>query len=63
MRTNIDIDNQLLSKAMKLANTKTKKETVEVALAQLIKTLKRKDLLRFQGKISWEGNLDEMRSI
>ena len=63
MRTNIDIDNQLLSKAMKLANTKTKKETVEVALAQLIKTLKRKDLLRFQGKISWEENLDEMRSI
>jgi Arc/MetJ family transcription regulator len=37
MRTNIDIDDELMAKAMKAAGTKTKKETVEEGLKALVR--------------------------
>lgn len=40
MRTNIDINDDLLREAMELAKTKTKKETIERALHELIRDLK-----------------------
>ncbi len=63
MRTNIDIDDKLLSDAMKYSKLKSKRETVNHALDEYIKLQKRKKLLTLRGKIKWEGNLDEMRSI
>lgn len=63
MRTNIDIDDKLLSDAMKYSKLKSKRETVNHALDEYIKLQKRKKLLTLRGKVKWEGNLDEMRSI
>lgn len=37
MRTNIDIDEALLRKAMRAAGTKTKRATVEAALQMLVR--------------------------
>ncbi|CAN5763624.1 type II toxin-antitoxin system VapB family antitoxin [soil metagenome] len=62
MRTNIDIDDKLLEEAMKFTKLSTKKEVVNFALDEVVKSHKRKLLLLLKGKVKWEGNLDEMRS-
>ena len=62
MRTNIDIDEKLLEKVMKIANLSTKKAAVNFALNEVVKLNNRKLLVSLQGKVKWEGNLDEMRT-
>ncbi len=61
MRTNIDINNDLLKSAMELTNIKTKKGVVEFALKEVIKLHNRKKILGCKGKMEWVGSLDEMR--
>jgi len=63
MRTNINIDEKLIRECRELTQLKTKKEIVESALKEFIKLVKRKKILELEGKIEWEGNLDEMRAI
>jgi Arc/MetJ family transcription regulator len=65
MRTNIEIDDKLMKKAMKasLLEKKTKKAVVEEALALMVKIRERAEGLRqLRGKVHWEGNLDELRT-
>ncbi len=62
VRTNIEIDDQLMQKAMQLSNTKTKKETVEQALKALIQREQQRKILKLKGSVVWEGNLAEMRN-
>ena len=62
MKTNINIDDTLLEKAMRMSKAKTKKEAVERGLQELIKQAAREDMLALEGKVNWEGDLDEMRS-
>jgi Arc/MetJ family transcription regulator len=61
MRTNIDIDDELLDKAMRLAGTTTKKSTVEKALELLILSYEQRKVLELYGTVKWEGDLAEMR--
>jgi Arc/MetJ family transcription regulator len=62
MRTNIIIDDTLMSEALGVSGYKTKKETVEEALKLLI-TFKNQSKIRdFRGKLQWEGDLDKMRT-
>ncbi len=61
MRTNIEINDKLMKRALELSQIKTKKEVVEQALENFIKELQRKDMLNLRGKVEWDGNLDEMR--
>jgi Arc/MetJ family transcription regulator len=61
MRTNIEIDDKLMREAMKLAHTRTKRETVEEGLKLLVQIRKQERIRQFRGKLHWEGNLDEMR--
>lgn len=60
-RTNIELDEKVLREAMELTKMKTKKEVVNFATSELVKKLKRKKILELEGKVKWEGNLDEMR--
>ena len=62
MRTNIVIDDKLLSLAFKTSGLSTKKEVVEEALRLLIKIKDQQKLKKLRGKLKWEGNLDEMRT-
>ena len=62
MRTNIDIDDDLMKEAIKLTKLKSKKEVVNKALQEIIKTEKINQLRSLRGKINWEGNLEEMRT-
>lgn len=61
MRTNIDIDDDLLSQAMAASGLATKRATVEEALRQLVLSHRRREAIRNSAGIGWEGDLDEMR--
>lgn len=61
MRTNIDIDDQLLAQAMEATGLSTKKATVEEALRRLITTRRRRQAIANLAGIGWEGDLDAMR--
>lgn len=61
MRTNIDIDDELMAEAMRLAGTTTKRSTVEEALRELIRRHKIESLIALRGKVEWVGDLEEMR--
>jgi Arc/MetJ family transcription regulator len=61
LRTNIELDENLVNEAMKLTRKKTKKELVNYALMELVSKIKRKKLLEVEGKVEWTGNLAEMR--
>ncbi len=61
MRTNIDIDDQLMNEAMQKADSKTKKAVVEEALRLLIRTREQGSIRQLYGKVKWEGNLEESR--
>ena len=58
MRTNIDIDDALIDEVMKVANVKTKKEAVHLALQEFLKAKKKKDLFDLAGKIAFEDSYD-----
>ncbi len=61
MRTNIVIDQELMAEAQKLAGTETMRETVDLALREMVDRRNRLGILELRGKIKWEGDLDEMR--
>jgi Arc/MetJ family transcription regulator len=60
-RTNIELDEDLVNEAMKLTQTRTKKEVVHLALRELVSKARRKRILELEGKVEWVGDLDEMR--
>ena len=62
MRTNIEIDDALMRKAMKLSKSKTKKATVEEALKALIQREQQRKVMNVLGNVTWEGNLAQMRN-
>jgi Arc/MetJ family transcription regulator len=61
MRTNIDIDDELMKKALKASGEKTKKGAVEAALRLLVRLKAQEGIRSLRGKVAWEGNLDESR--
>lgn len=61
MRTNIEIDEELMNEILNKTDLKTKKEVVDKALREFLRKIKLHELSDLRGKITWEGNLDEMR--
>lgn len=61
MRTNIDIDDDLMQKALKFSGNKTKKEIINTALNEYVKYQMRQKMLSLYGKVKWVGDLDKMR--
>ena len=62
MRTNIVLDEELVKRAQKLTGIKTKRELVHEALKVLINLRQQEQVRALRGKLSWEGNLQEMRA-
>jgi Arc/MetJ family transcription regulator len=62
MRTNIEIDDQLMSDVLKATGLKTKKDVVELGLKTLIRLNKQENIKKLRGKLQWSGDLDEMRT-
>jgi len=61
-RTSIDIDDKLVKEGLKITHLKTKKELVHYALEELIKKEKRKRIMELEGKLQWDGDLEQMRA-
>ena len=61
MRTNINIDDKLMARALKLSGAQSKREVVELGLKVLINMKKQENIKHFKGKLKWEGDLDSMR--
>lgn len=56
MRTNIDIDDELLAEAMKAGPFQTKKEAVEAGLRLLARQAAYREILKWEGRLNWEGD-------
>lgn len=61
MRTNIDIDDQLMEQAMRTTGASTKRAVVEAALRLLIQTREQGGIRRLRGKVAWKGDLNVSR--
>ena len=62
-RTNIEIDEDLVEKAMRLTGASTKREVVDLALRRLVEkgTLYR-SIRRLKGELGWDGDVTGWRS-
>lgn len=61
VRTNIEIDDDLLARAMAAAGLTTKRATVEEGLRLLVRLGNQAEALADIKGLGWEGDLDEMR--
>ena len=61
MRTTIDIDDDLMRRAMRSSGARTKRAVIEEALRLLIRTHGQGSMRRLRGKVSWEGDLESSR--
>ncbi|MFZ2988039.1 type II toxin-antitoxin system VapB family antitoxin [Ideonella sp.] len=62
MRTSIEIDDQLMQDALRATGAKSKKEVVELGLRTLLELRAQEQARALRGKITWEGELDAMRT-
>ena len=58
MRTNVELDDDLVAEAFRLTNLRTKKELLNLALKELIRNKKKKNLLDLAGKIEFRDDYD-----
>ena len=56
MRTNIDIDDQVLAAAMQSGAYKTKKDVVEAGLRLIARQAACREILKWEGKLQWDGD-------
>ena len=61
MRTNIEIDDQLMQAALKATGAPTKRAAVEEALRTVVRLGAQARLRELRGEVAWEGDLDRMR--
>ena len=60
-RTNIDLDDELVDRAMRLYRLDTKREAVQLALERLVdRPMTVDEMLAMEGT-GWAGDLDELR--
>jgi Arc/MetJ family transcription regulator len=62
MRTNIVIDDKLMTDTLRATGLKSKREAVELGLRTLLRLRQQEEIRRFRGKLDWQGDLDAMRA-
>ncbi len=61
-RTNIELDDDLVARAMRLYRLESKRAAVQLALERLVgERMTKAEMLAMEGT-GWSGDLDEMRS-
>jgi Arc/MetJ family transcription regulator len=58
MRTNIELDEDLVKEAFKYAGVKTKKDLIDLSLKEFIASRRRKDISELKGKIKFAEEYD-----
>jgi Arc/MetJ family transcription regulator len=61
VRTNIVIDDKLMSETLRATGLRTKREAVELGLRTLLRLRRQAEIRGFRGKMQWQGDLDAMR--
>ena len=61
MRTNIDIDDDLMRQAMRATGATTKRAAVEQGLRMLIDVRRQRAIRQLRGKVKWTGDLNASR--
>ena len=61
MRTNIELDDELIAQAMAATGLPTKKATVEEGLRLLVRRVEQRKAFEELKGLGWEGDLDAMR--
>jgi Arc/MetJ family transcription regulator len=61
VRTNIDIDDDLMASAMAATGATTKKAAVEEGLRLAVRLREQSKIRELFGKVQWEGDLAAMR--
>lgn len=61
VRTNIIMEEPLVAEAQSITGIKTKSGVVHYALREVVRRARQKELLKLQGKVAWEGDLNSIR--
>jgi len=61
VRTNIVIDDKLMSDALRATGLRTKREVVELGLRTLLRLRRQREIRRLRGKLNWQGDLEATR--
>ena len=62
-RTNIELDDRLIEKAMRLTGASTKREVVDIALRRLVeKGSLYRAMRRLRGQLAWKGDVAKWRA-
>jgi len=61
VRTNVVIDDELMTRAMRISGCRTKRSAIEAGLRLLVQVNSQKKLRDLKGKITWDGDLEDMR--
>ena len=61
MRTNIEIDDNLMRQAMRSSGARTKRAVVEEGLRLLVRTKAQARIRRLRGKVTWRGDPNTSR--
>jgi Arc/MetJ family transcription regulator len=62
METQVGIDADLLTEALRSSGLQTGRQVVEKGLSLIVTQNQQAEIRALRGKLHWEGNLDEMRS-
>lgn len=63
VRTIIVLDRKFVEAGLKATGFKTRRELVDFALRELLRHKLQKNLLTLKGKVTWKGNVEEMRTV
>ena len=58
MRTNVDLNDKLIEEAFALTGARTKKELLHLALQELVRVRRKKDLTELAGRICLRDDFD-----
>ena len=61
MRTNIVLDDRLVSKGLRITGLKTRRALVDFALRELVRRRQQRAILKLRGQVKWEGSLNHLR--
>lgn len=62
-RTNIVLDDRLVREGLRRFGCRSKRELVHLALSELLKSARRRDILSLRGHVKWDGDLGELRRL
>lgn len=61
MKTNVEIDDELLEAARRVTGLRSEGEVIDAALRHLVQLTAQERIRELRGKVTWEGDLEASR--